>query len=84
MEEFGRGREQQLSVAKKLFEKAQASKFLRGDNRTGWRASFDWIFENPENWVKVLEGNYDNERPSGGKGEERPGGAGDRDYEETF
>ena len=43
-----------------IFEKMQESKFLRGDNRRGWKAYFDWIFENDKNWVKILEGNYDN------------------------
>ena len=40
--------------------KMQASHFLRGDNKRGWKASFDWLFENDKNWVKVYEGNYDN------------------------
>lgn len=48
------------SVLKQVFEKMQASKFMRGDNRQGWKATFDWVFEDGKNWVKVLEGNYDN------------------------
>ena len=43
-----------------VFAKMQGSKFMRGDNRNGWKATFDWIFENSKNWVKVLEGQYDN------------------------
>lgn len=42
-----------------IFRKMQASKFMRGDNRKGWKATFDWIFENSKNWVKIAEGNYD-------------------------
>ncbi|MFV0538754.1 MAG: hypothetical protein ACK5M3_15525 [Dysgonomonas sp.] len=84
MEEFGGDLEQQLAVVNKLFEKAQASKFMRGDNKTGWRASFDWLFENSKNWVKVLEGNYDNEKPPAGKGEGKPTGESDRNYDEQF
>lgn len=84
MEEFGKTTEEQLSVVKKLFEKAQASKFMRGDNKTGWRASFDWLFENPKNWVKVLEGNYDNEKPTAGKTGENQAGTGERNYDEQF
>lgn len=42
-----------------LFRRMQASSFLRGDNGRGWQASFDWLFENGSNWVKVTEGNYD-------------------------
>lgn len=48
------------SILEQVFKKMQESKFMRGDNRQGWKASFDWIFENGSNWVKVLEGNYDN------------------------
>ena len=44
----------------KLFERVQASNFLRGDNNQGWQATFDWLFTNSTNWVKVMEGNYDN------------------------
>lgn len=47
-------------IIQTIFEKMQASNFLRGDNRRGWKAYFDWIFENGKNWVKILEGNYDN------------------------
>ena len=43
-----------------IFEKMQASKFLRGDGKSGWKAYFDWVFVNDKNWVKILEGNYDN------------------------
>jgi DNA-binding transcriptional regulator YhcF (GntR family) len=49
-----------LQIIKKVFQKLEESKFCRGDNKTGWKASFDWVFENEKNWVKVYEGNYDN------------------------
>lgn len=49
-----------IHLLKKIFEKMQQSKFLKGDNKRGWKASFDWLFENDKNWVKVFEGNYDN------------------------
>lgn len=45
----------------KLFDMAQASGFLTGDNSTGWKASFDWIIK-PANTVKILEGNYSEKR----------------------
>lgn len=48
--------------AKDLFERIAASSFLCGDNNHQWNATFDWIFENEKNWVKVSEGNYDNKR----------------------
>lgn len=43
-----------------VFDRCEASHFMRGDNARGWRADFDWIFANAQNWVKVLEGKYDN------------------------
>ena len=49
-----------LPLLREIFTKMQASSFLRGDNKRGWKASFDWLFENDKNWVKVYEGNYDN------------------------
>jgi len=54
-----------LSVLKELFAKMEASEFLRGNNKNGWKASFDWIFENGKNWVKVYEGNYDHSPVNG-------------------
>lgn len=33
------------------------SSFLRGQNKDGWTITFDW-FVKPNNFVKVLEGNY--------------------------
>lgn len=44
-----------------VFDKCEASFFMRGDNKRGWKADFDWIFTNSQNWVKVLEGKYDNQ-----------------------
>lgn len=43
-----------------LFRKAEASDFLTKRNSTGWKAGFDWLMK-PENYTKVLEGNYDNQ-----------------------
>lgn len=42
-----------------LFRKAEASDFLTKRNSIGWKAGFDWLMK-PENYTKVLEGNYDN------------------------
>ena len=49
-----------MSTIEVLFDKVAASDFLCGESDKGWRASFDWLFENEKNWVKVIEGNYDN------------------------
>ena len=48
----------------KAIDKAMASDFMNGKNGKGWVASFDWMMC-PSNFPKVLEGNYDNEEPSG-------------------
>lgn len=47
-----------------LFEKAEASDFLRGANGRDWSATFDWLIKE-SNMEKVLEGNYDNKKSSG-------------------
>lgn len=43
----------------KLFEKAESSDFLKGNNNRNWSATFDWLI-NDTNMAKVLDGNYDN------------------------
>lgn len=43
-----------------IFAKIEASDFLRGNNNRGWRADFDFVFGSPNNYVKILEGKYDN------------------------
>lgn len=53
-----------LDRLKELFERISASNFLCGNNSNGWTATFDWVFENGKNWVKIVEGNYDNDRGS--------------------
>ena len=45
----------------KVIDKAAISDFLNGRIGTrGWIANFDWIFGNESNFIKVLEGRYDN------------------------
>lgn len=43
---------------KALFEKAEASSFLKGGNGRNWSANFDWLIKDA-NMAKVLDGNYD-------------------------
>lgn len=38
-------------------DKIKESPFLLGQNKQGWQATFDW-FIRPNNFIKVLEGNY--------------------------
>lgn len=42
----------------KVIKKAAASAFLNGRNNRSFIASFDWLVK-PNNFIKVLEGNYD-------------------------
>lgn len=44
---------------RRAVQKAQLTPFLKGENDRGWKASFDWLIENDENFLKVLEGKYD-------------------------
>lgn len=46
-----------LNDFKAMFEKAEASSFLKGKNERGWSATFDWLI-NEANMAKVLEDNY--------------------------
>ena len=49
------GYEKALPVIEDVFRTAQSISFYKGDNNRGWKASFDWFFENDTNWAKVLE-----------------------------
>ena len=52
---------------KRLFEKAEASSFLKGSNKRNWSATFDWLIQDG-NMAKVLDGNYDEKASYGGGG----------------
>lgn len=47
-----------LEPFEQVFTKAQASSFLKGENKRNWSATFDWLMS-ASNFVKVLEGRYD-------------------------
>lgn len=68
------------SYGKKTFadmiHRAYQSDFLKGQNKKGWRASFDWLIK-PTNFEKVISGNYDNKNRTSND-------AGDRDMEEFY
>jgi predicted phage replisome organizer len=46
-----------LEQFKAMFEIAEASPFLKGQNSRDWRANFDWLIKDG-NFAKVLDGNY--------------------------
>ena len=54
-----RMKEHGKNVITEVLRRTFRSSFLNGENEKNWKASFDWIFK-PENFVKILEGNYDN------------------------
>lgn len=78
-----------------MVRKAARSDFLNGKNDKGWIASFSWMIL-PNNFPKVIEGNYDNnnikqaENGNNDKGNKnRRGGlkveaSGEEDYSTTF
>ena len=48
-----------LEVIQQVFDKMQASSFLKGQNPRGWKATFDWLLINDTKWLKIYEGQYD-------------------------
>jgi hypothetical protein len=50
-------RDHPIEELKELFEVAQATPFIKGENDRGWKANFDWLM-NEANMTKVLEGYY--------------------------
>ena len=48
----------------RLFKSAERSEFLKGKNKRGWKATFDWIID-PTNAAKIIDGNFD-DAPGGG------------------
>lgn len=53
-----------LDAFRTVFEKADASDFLCGGGSRSFTASFDWLMK-PDNFLKTLEGNYDNKPVNG-------------------
>lgn len=43
----------------KAIQRIESSDFLKGNNNRGWMITFDWLLR-PNNFIKVIEGNYDN------------------------
>ena len=50
---------------KRLFELAEGSSFLKGDNSRNWQATFDWMIADA-NMAKILDGNYADRKKEGG------------------
>lgn len=64
---------QDLNTFRELFEKAEASPFLKGRNDRNWTADFNWLM-NSGNMAKVLEGKYtDYRQQAPGRTQTQPG-----------
>jgi predicted phage replisome organizer len=48
-----------LDDLQRVFDLAEASDFLKGNNARNWSATFDWLMKDT-NIAKVLDGNYNN------------------------
>ncbi|MCD7721259.1 MAG: DUF6291 domain-containing protein [Prevotellaceae bacterium] len=48
-------------AVRRAIDNAAKSDFLNG-RRNSWSGNIDWIMQHPNNFVKVLEGNYDNDK----------------------
>lgn len=44
---------------REIIDKISASAFCTGGGAKGWKANVDWLLSNSTNYVKVLEGKYD-------------------------
>lgn len=53
-----------IEAVRQVFSNVASSKFLKGESENGWKCYFDWIF-NPRNFIKILEGNYADNRTIG-------------------
>ena len=77
-----RARENGKESLMEVIKQAAKSDFLNGRNDRGWVADFDWLMR-PNNFVKVLEGNYNNNSNDRRRGTEVTA-AKPEDYDTTF
>ena len=42
----------------KVFKLIATSSFLNGSKSSDWRCSFDWVVKSPDNFTKIIEGQY--------------------------
>ena len=77
-----RARENGKESLMEVIKQAAKSDFLNGHNDRSWVADFDWLMR-PNNFVKVLEGNYNNNGNDRRRGTEVTA-AKPEDYDTTF
>lgn len=54
-------KENGAEAVEEVIRKAASSSFLNGGGDRGFRADFNWLMR-PRNFIKILEGNYDNDK----------------------
>lgn len=54
-DEWGKTPDVWMQTAEDIFRRIQASDFLKGSNSHQWVATFDWLFSNSGNSIKVME-----------------------------
>jgi predicted phage replisome organizer len=59
-------KEHGLQAIYEVIDQVSQSDFMHGENNRKWMATFDWVFSSPNNFLKTLEGNYNNKN-SGNK-----------------
>ncbi len=59
---------------REAIDRIEASSFCNGDGDRGWVAGFDWFVANDGNWLKTIEGKYDDRKP----GASRPSRTGEQ------
>ena len=62
---------QDLETFKKVFQLAEESSFLKGQNRKNWSADFDWMMCDA-NMAKILEGKYKDRQEKNGMIHNKP------------
>lgn len=60
-------KEYSLDEVIQVIKSVKESNFLQGKNNRGWQATFDWVLL-PNNFVKVLEGNYTDKKTTSTRG----------------
>lgn len=76
-----RARLKQYSVDdfRKMFEMAESSDFLKGNNEKKWLATFDWMIKDA-NMAKILDGNYSDKKEGDKNGEQSSETGGSASY----
>ena len=64
-------RNHSVEEVKEVFERAEHSAFLKGNNQRNWSADFDWLMKDT-NFCKVLDGKYDNKNGQQNNGYSQP------------